>query len=187
MESGLPWDGKVRITLKMESPAKFTLSLRRPAWSGDCLISLNGHVVQAGISAMRKSQKAACGLDFSQSAWLQLDREFHDGDLIELQFSMPIRQLEQDSRIPKCVGRVALARGPIVYCLESIDHSLDIMHQTLGAGALYATTDANILGGIPIIKGSNPSGDRLTFIPYALWGNRGNSNMTVFVTKLSSV
>jgi len=187
MESGLPWDGKVRLTLKMESPAKFTLSLRRPAWSGDCLISLNDHVVQAEISAMRKSQKAACGLDFGQSAWMQLDREFYNGDVLELQFSMPIRILEQDPRIPKCGGRVALARGPNVYCLESVDHSLDIMHQTLGGGALYATTDANTLGGIPIIKGSNPSGDRLTFIPYALWGNRGNSTMTVFVTKLSSV
>jgi hypothetical protein len=131
---------------------------------------------------MKNRQKAACGLDFSQSAWMRIEREFLNGDTIELQFSMPVRILEQDSRIPKCGGKVALSRGPVLYCLESIDNPVDIMHQTLGGDAFYATSDANLLGGVPIIKGSNPPGESLTFVPYALWGNRGNSTMTVFVT-----
>jgi hypothetical protein len=55
------------------------------------------------------------------------------------------------------------------------------MHQTLGRGALNESSDANTLEGVPIIKGSNLAGENLIFIPYALWGNRGNSTMTVFL------
>jgi DUF1680 family protein len=183
MESGLPWDGKVRLTLEMDKPARFILSLRRPSWAGDCRIFVNGQEVHPLIDGMRNSQKAACGLDFSQSAWMRIDSEFHNGDTIDLQFSMPIRLVDQDARIPKCGGKAALARGPVLYSLESIDNPVDIMHQTLGRGALYATSDSNLLGGVPIIKGSNPSGESLTFVPYALWGNRGNSTMTVFVAQ----
>lgn len=182
MESGLPWDGKVRLNLKMDSPEKFTLCLRRPAWSGECTTSVNGQVVRPVIDGMKNRQKAACGLDFSQSAWMRIEREFLNGDTIELQFSMPVRILEQDSRIPKCGGKVALSRGPVLYCLESIDNPVDIMHQTLRGDALYTTSDDSILSGIQLIKGSNPSAESLTFVPYALWGNRGNSTMTVFVT-----
>ncbi len=183
IESGLPWDGNIQLKLEMRSPEKFTLCLRRPAWAGACTMRVNGQEIQAAIAGMKKSENAACGLNFSSSAWMRLEREFHNGDTIELQFSMPIRLLVQDSRIPKCGGRVALARGPVLYCLESNDNLLDIMHQTLGSGALYATSDSNVLGGIPIIKGSNSSGERLTLVPYALWGNRGNSTMTVFITQ----
>jgi hypothetical protein len=181
IESGLPWDGNVQLKLKMEIPEKFTLYLRRPAWAGGCTLHVNGQVIPAAIAGLKEKENAACGLNFSSSAWMSLESEFHDGDAIEIQFSMPIRLLEQDSRIPKCGGKVALSRGPILYCLESIDNPVDIMHQTLGGGALYATSDANVLGGVPIIKGSNPSGASLTFIPYTLWGNRGISTMTVFL------
>jgi len=185
MESGLPWDGKVQLKFEIMSPAKFTLSLRRPAWAGECTTNVNGQVVYPVNDGMKNSRMAACGLDFSKSAWMRIEREFYNGDTIELFFSMPIRILEQDSRIPKCGRRVALSRGPVLYCLESIDNPVDIMHQTLGGRALYATSDSNVLGGVPIIKGSNLSGESLTFVPYSLWGNRGESTMTVFVAKLS--
>jgi DUF1680 family protein len=181
IESGLPWGGNIRLNLQMEKPARFTLSLRRPTWAGECTTYVNGQVIHPVIDGMKNRQKAACGLNFNQSGWMRIDREFHNGDKIEAQFSMPICILDQDSRIPKCGGNVALSRGPVLYCLESIDNSVDIMHQTLGSGALNVTSDANILEGVPIIKGSNPSGESLTFIPYALWGNRGNSTMTVFL------
>lgn len=183
MESGLPWDGKVSVNFEMDKPALFVLSLRRASWAEDCTVRVNGRVVQPDMVGMKKSENAACGLNFGSSAWMQIEREFFNGDTIELQFTMPIRVLEQDSRIPKCGGRLALSRGPVLYCLESIDNQVDIMQQTLGTRALYATSDSNVLGGVPIIKGSNPPGESLTFVPYALWGNRGNSTMTVFVTQ----
>ena len=183
MESGLPWDGKVRVNFEMVTPVRFILSLRRPAWAGDCTVRVNGQVVQPEIVGMKKSENAACGLNFNSSTWMQLERKFVNGDTVELELPMPIRSLEQDSRIQNCGGRVALSRGPVLYCLESVDNPIDIMQQTLGGGSLYATSDSNVLGGVPIIKGRNPPGESLTFVPYALWGNRGNSTMTVFVTQ----
>lgn len=183
MESGLPWDGKVRVNFEMDTPVRYILTLRRPTWAGDCTVHVNGEVVQPGIAGVEESGNAASGLNFSSSTWMRIEREFHNGDAVELELPMPIRILEQDSRIQKCEGRVALSRGPVLYCLESIDNPIEIMHQTLGVRALCATSDANVLGSVPIIKGSNPSGENLTFIPYALWGNRGHSTMTVFVTE----
>ena len=95
---------------------------------------------------------------------------------------MPIRLIKQDRRLPKCGGKFAVARGPIVYCLESVDNSVNIMVVKVNRESLMPFFDLDLLDGTWIIKGTNEEGSPLVFIPYMLWANRGISSMTVFVS-----
>jgi DUF1680 family protein len=69
----------------------------------------------------------------------------------------------------------------MVYCLESIDNQPDIFKTAINPNSLQAEFDPSLMDGTWTIKGTSTKGQSLTFIPYMLWGNRGQSKMTVFV------
>ena len=100
---------------------------------------------------------------------------------------MPIRALRQDRRLPRCAEKVAIARGPLVYCLESVDNpQVDIFDVTADIPSLQSISAPETLGGITLLQGAANSaaarpGTVLTLIPYMLWANRGPSQMNVFV------
>ena len=81
-------------------------------------------------------------------------------------------------------GKVALTRGPLVYCLESVDNpGVDLFSAKVEPASLKDVFDETLLGGVVKIEGKSKSGEPLTFIPYFLWGNRGPSAMTVWVNE----
>lgn len=182
MDSELPWGNKVKLSLMMEKPASFDLVMRLPAWADGCRVLLNGEEIKINMSATVPGSAAANGLDFFAARWMRLSRCFNPKDEIELIFDMPIRLIKQDKRLPKCGGKFAVTRGPIVYCLESVDNSADIMNVKLKPESLQVELDPNLLEGTWVIRGADVNGEALTFIPYMLWANRGKSKMTVFVS-----
>lgn len=116
-----------------------------------------------------------------RASWLEVNRTWEDGDLLTVNLGLPIRVLRAHHKVRSVRGKVALARGPLVYCLESSDNpQVDIFATQLDPSSLTAAP-ADLFGGIVVIKGRSISGDVLTFIPYHLWGNRGQSQMSVFV------
>jgi hypothetical protein len=100
--------------------------------------------------------------------------------VVELRLGMPIRLHRQDERVGGCGGMVALSRGPLVYCLESIDNALDIFAAEVRPDSFVPIRDEALLGGVCKIQARAGDGETLTFIPYMLWANRGPSRMTVF-------
>jgi DUF1680 family protein len=76
----------------------------------------------------------------------------------------------------------AVSRGPIVYCLESVDNpSVDIFNVNVDPASLKPVFDKDLFSGLTKLEGKTISGQLLVFIPYMSWGNRGESKMTVFV------
>ncbi|MRS03315.1 glycoside hydrolase family 127 protein [bacterium] len=181
MDSELPWGNRVKLHLSMENPATFDLVMRLPAWAEGCEVLVNGQETEVHVSSLLPSEPSANGLDLFAARWMQLSRKFYANDEIELAFGMPIRLIKQDQHLPKCGGKFAVARGPIVYCLESIDHSFDIMFVKVKQESLQPVFAPDILDGTWVIRGENINGAPLVFIPYMLWANRGTSSMTVFV------
>jgi hypothetical protein len=137
----------------------------------------------AHLSTALPGDAAANGLDFYAARWMRLSHRFNQNDEIELNFDMPIRLIKQDKRLAKCGGKYAVARGPIVYCLENVDNSVDIMSVKVSPESLQAVYDPILLDGTWTIQGTNEHGEAVTFIPYMLWANRGKSKMTVFVSQ----
>jgi hypothetical protein len=183
IESALPWEGSVRLLLDPPSQVRATLHLRIPSWAPSYTLSLNGANVQPDSTTKTDSLRStACDYNPSAARSVALDRVWQPGDALALTLQLPIRLLRQDRRLPRCGGMVAVTRGPLVYCLESIDNpDVDIFDVTLDPVSLKAAYDEALLGGAVRITGSSRAGQPLSFIPYFLWGNRGPTAMTVFV------
>ncbi len=183
MEADLPWGGTVKLTLAdpLENPA--TLHLRIPSWAAAYTLTFNGQPLQPdSVSAVEPVPESACGYNPSAARTLSITRAWRPGDELTLTFDLSIRLLRQSPRLPRCGGQVAVTRGPLVYCLESLDQpELDIFNVTIDSTSLQAVHDDRLLGGLVKITGKTVTGQPLTFIPYLLWGNRGPSTMTVFV------
>ena len=101
---------------------------------------------------------------------------------MEVEFDLSIQIYRTHLKVRGQRGRLALGRGPLVYCLESTDNpGFDIINPNLDPASLQPVWDEGLLGGIIKIEARTREGNPLTFIPYHLWANRGESQMNVFV------
>ncbi len=178
-----PWAGSVKITVAVAGPATFALMLRIPGWCGRHKITVNGRPAGAAVT----------------KGYARIRRCWHDGDTVKLSLAMPVERIVAHPSVAADAGRVAIQRGPIVYCLEQCDHSADVLSIALTKKArLAARFDANTLGGIVTIEGTGvvPSAAgglyrraeelktrkvKIKAVPYCLWGNRKPGAMTVFL------
>jgi uncharacterized protein len=188
MISGLPWDGRVDITITAcdsfnpDAAGNFELLLRWPTWASSKHLKLNGRTVDVDLKNKEKTEKPAMVYDPRPAEFQKLSRVWSPGDLIEINFEMPIRLLQAHPKVKGHKGKKAVTRGPLVYCLEDVDNpDVDIFKTWLDPDSLVPVFDEFMLGGITKIQGKTVDGKSLIFIPYFLWGNRGISQMTVWV------
>jgi uncharacterized protein len=181
VDSGLPWTGEIRLTFDLPQPHQTTLHLRIPSWADTFTLTLNGSPLKPdSVTEAAPASETACGYSPLAARTLSINRTWSPGDKLDLTLDMPLRFHRQHKRVPGCGGMDALSRGPLVYCLESVDNPLDLFPVTVKRDSLKPVYDDALLGGIWKIAGSTPDGTPLTFIPYMLWGNRGASQMNVF-------
>jgi uncharacterized protein len=192
-KTNYPWDGAVDIAVSPAKPTEFTLYLRIPSWSDTTQVKVNG--------------ASAAGATPGQ--YLALHRRWSPGDSINLKFNMAPQVIEANSRVVDDYGRVAVQRGPLIYCLEQLDQpqgvplydvSLDLRKN---ASSLFQEQfEADLLGGIMVLKHpgaaseNSASGSKLyysytpapaqthdvelQFIPYYAWANRAPTPMQVW-------
>lgn len=188
MVSGLPWEGRLRIRLaevvfsNPGQPKQFELYLRQPAWSGGMQVAINGNPVKDGLLKSADQDSIALGYDPQLAVFQTIRYPWSPDDVIQVAFDAPIRLRRAHPKVKGHQGKVAVTRGPLVYCLEDVDNpEVDLFTTALDPDSLEALPDGSLLGGIVTIKGQTRAGQPLTFIPYFLWGNRGPSQMTVWV------
>jgi DUF1680 family protein len=190
MESSLPWDGNVRIRVEPSTPTEFTLHLRIPSWAlreqVSRMIKVNDAPTQAtsypDAELIRAVLPDTQGYHPEKSYFLPIQRVWSMGDIVQLAIDMPICLRQAHPKIKNHKGKVAVTRGPLVYCLESTDNpGVDIFSAQLSTTDLVPENAPHLLGGITTLKGTTIKGQPLTFIPYHLWANRGESQMTVWV------
>lgn len=188
-ETDYPWDGTVKLTFERAPKKKaFSLYLRIPEWCGKAILKVNGEPVQADLKA---------------NTFVEVNRVWKKGDRVELVMDMPVRLLESHPLVEETRNQVVVKRGPLVYCLESMDieggkRIDDILipadirltpRKTVIAGssvvALEGTArlaeEASWDGALyrEVGKADKPVNIRL--IPYYAWGNRGKAEMTVWM------
>ncbi len=181
-----PWDGKVAIGLDMSGPASFGLRLRIPGWCRSWKLKVNGKPVAA---------KPDLG-------YVRIERKWIGGDTVELDLAMPVERVHAHPRVQANSGRVALQRGPVVYCLEGIDNpGIPLDNLVLPKDSEFRTAfRKDLLGGVTVVTGSaeysddaawdgtlySPSEPELrkcsiTAVPYYAWCNRGKGDMAVWI------
>jgi hypothetical protein len=152
--------------VKPETHKGLTIHLRKPSWQESS-----------------SNESTAAGYD-PRTAWYEpVTRVWSaDGETLEHNFDMSIKLRRAHSKVQGHAGKVAVTRGPLVYCLESVDNpDVDIFTAQLDATSLRDEFVPDLLGGCVVIHGKTTHGKPLKFIPYFLWANRGESQMTVWV------
>ncbi len=168
IESGMPWSGKVKIHIKAEKEKEFTVHLRVPSWND---------------AANPDSEATASGYDPRLARYETICRLWSpESEPLEFEFDMSIRLRQAHPRVKGHKGRVTVTRGPLVYCLESVDNpGVDIFSAQLDPSSMRDEYVSDLLGGCVVIHAKTTTGQPLKFIPYFLWANRGESQMTVWV------
>ncbi len=184
-----PWDGKIDITVTPEQAQTFTLNLRIPGWCSDATLEVAGVAVD-----LKKSVKINKG-------YAAITRTWQPGDRVTLNLAMPVERVYGHPKIRQAAGRVALQRGPIVYCLESVDNVTNELDRIAlpDNAKLKVVYKKDLLGGVAVIQGSGamiddddnqdlfrtekPKGRRVKFtaVPYCVWDNRKPGSMRVWL------
>jgi DUF1680 family protein len=169
IESGLPWNGKVLIHIKPEAAREFTVHLRKPS-------------VEAFV---QPEELTASGYDPRQAEYEIIHQTWDpQGKTLVVAYDTRVRLRRAHPKVSGHAGKVALTRGPLVYCLESVDNSdVDIFTAQLDPHSVREESIPDLLGGCVAIHALTMEGKPVKFIPYFLWANRGESQMTVWVNK----
>lgn len=188
--SDYPWDGRISIKVTGVQGHRFRLAVRVPGWSPDSRLMVNGqeHAIEELIA----------------DGYAYIDREWQDGDEVVLELDMSACRVYAHPSVRADAGKVAIMRGPLVYCVEEADNGAPITSLMLPADAeLKARFDEQLLGGCTIIEADGWREDseawgealyrtaakkrqpaKLTFIPYYLWANRSEGEMAVWVREI---
>jgi len=162
-----PWDGKVKIIVQPQKPGEFAIHLRIPDWCDEPAVSING--------------KPVGKLDV-EKGYARLRREWKSGDAIELYLPMDVVRVEAHPKVKANAGRVAIQRGPIVYCFEAVDNDGHAGNIVLPRDPKFtAEHREDLLGGVTVIKGVARDGRKITAVPYYAWDHRKPGEMIVWV------
>ncbi|TPM98901.1 glycoside hydrolase family 127 protein [Mesorhizobium sp. B2-1-5] len=185
--SRYPWDGAVAITIEPQAPVAFTLHLRVPAWSAGAALKVNGETVKLE--------------DVTSDGYAAIWRIWKKGDSVRLDLEMPIERLYANPQVRQDAGRVALSRGPLIYCVEATDNDGSLHRIALPRTAnIEAHDEPDLLGGVVALsttaladtdegwqnglyRTDPPAArqTRLTAIPYFAWDNREPGEMLVWL------
>lgn len=185
-----PWDGRIKILVEPERTTVFGLNLRIPGWSRKVEILVNGGNIDVNAN--------------SKKGYSRIEREWKSGDTVEVAFPMPIERIVANPAVRENIGHVALQRGPIIYCLEKVDHDVPLHQIVLPTEAdLKVKFDEELLGGVAVITGEAKTLDasdwhdelyrntaikmkpcKITAVPYYTWDNRSPGEMRVWIRSL---
>ena len=191
VESDLPWGGKSTINVASTDAVTAAIKLRVPGWArnapvpGTLYAYSNKSTQSTTISVNGQSVPATP----DQRGYVTLNRLWRSGDTIEVTFPMDVRRVVADARVRECRGRVAIERGPIVYCAEWPEANDRRALALLVDPALQPEIDRRLFDGVAVINASakpvsspNAPSKPLKLIPYALWANRGAGEMSVWLS-----
>ena len=185
--TGYPWKEQIAIAVRPRETAEFTLALRIPGWCREPRAKLGGRSLRLA-PLMKKG-------------YARIKRRWNPGDTMELTLPMPAERVEANPAVAADAGRVALQRGPLVYCLEEVDNGANLNDLILPRNAkLTAKFDRKLLGGVVVLRGRARRTDRaawkndlyrfagscgrsvtLEAVPYCVWDNRRPGEMLAWL------
>jgi len=197
-ETRYPWEGNVKLTIDPEKPGAFTLYIRIPGWArneplpGDLYAYMDPTDDKPALKVNGK------GIDYRlEKGYARVERRWKSGDTIELDLPMPVHRVQSHRFVRDNKGRVALERGPLVYCAEWADNGGSALNLLINDDTDFRTEfRPDLLNGIEVVTGKilalsrGPNGvsiqtkpHQLTAIPYFAWANRGMGEMAVWIPR----
>jgi hypothetical protein len=188
-ETGYPWDGSVTVKLNPKAESEFALLVRIPGWVDDQPLPGDLYHYFDQISEGFTLTLNGRPIEFEMNkGFAAIRREWSAGDILQLELPMPVRRVLADEKVEENQNRVALVRGPIVYCAEWADNGGMALDFVLPDNADLSTERRDdLLGGITVVRGAAMSTSGMTkqlvAIPYYAWSHRGPGEMQVWLSR----
>ncbi|WP_258879758.1 glycoside hydrolase family 127 protein [Clostridium estertheticum] len=189
-ETNYPWAGGIKFSLNIEKSSNFSMAFRIPDWCYSYSVKVNDEKAEYRII----------------NGYISILRDWNTSDTIEIQLDMEIQEIVANPNIKDDLGKVAIQRGPFIYCLEQVDNGENLhLIKLLKSSRYEYEFDSELLGGVGKIKtkakkliiddsweGQLYRSDKkshvyeeceITFVPYYSWANRSVGEMRVFINK----
>ncbi len=198
LETNYPWEGKVKITLQPSSKVRMKLHVRIPGWS-------QGEAVPGGLYEFENKKSDGFTLTVNGKAavyttaqgYAIIDREWKKGDQVELNLPMEVKKVIARSELKQDDDRIALQRGPLIYCVEGADNNGQAWNLFVPDHARFTTSfQKDLLEGVTTIQFQSPTVQvakdgqsvtteekTITAIPYYAWCNRGKNAMQIWLPR----
>ena len=205
METNYPWDGKVKLMIDPSKKSKFKIYIRVPGWYKDevapgDLYSTGGDDVVPDYYAFMLNGKAVKSV--YENGYAIVEAEWKKGDILDVDFPMEVKVVEARVELKQDNNRIAIQRGPIVYCVEGADNNGKAWNIIIPEDTKFETIDYKVLNEnvkaltaeVPVVI-VNEDGTslrtekkKIIAIPYYTWANRGKNEMQVWLpTKIKDV
>ena len=202
-QTSYPWDGDITITVKKNQAKAFDMLVRIPEW-------VNGTPVPSDLYQFSDGVKGSYSVKVNgqpvsgnlEKGYLVISRPWKKGDVVSVHFDMPVRTITAHEKVKADEGRVAVERGPLVYCAEGADNQgFSIFNFLMPQQPQFAVSDQQINGKRDVnfsvktisVKGKAVEQDAqgnptvkdatLTMIPYYAWNHRGPGLMEVWMPR----
>lgn len=190
-----PWNDDVRIDVVSNSAGKFNMKIRIPGWLRNKVVPSDLYFyddsIKLNYSVSVNGKKVDGQID---NGYLTIDRKWKKGDNIDIHFDMKPRLVKANANVYDDYGRVAVERGPLVYCAEWADNDFDVFHFILNKNTAFTVNDKpKLLGGIKEVTANglvfttddngkvSVDNKIITLIPYYAWCHRGPGKMIVWM------
>lgn len=196
MQTNYPWEGAVALTVSPEKKSSFGIRLRLPGWAA-------GEAVPGGLYRFASASSAKASVKVNgktisyqmDKGYMVIEREWSKGDRIELELPMEVKRVISRPEVKANVERVAIQRGPLLYCVEGIDNAGKTMNIILPAQASLSTVMRSVMNepvvGIEaeatVVAVAGDGTDvktekrKIAAVPYYTWNNRGAGQMLVWL------
>lgn len=187
-KTSYPWSGGMKFLIQNVMSTEFTLAIRIPGWCREAALEVNGKSLD--VESITKN-----GYALIQRIWAS-------GDEVRLSLTMPVELIEANPLVRVNAGKLAIQRGPLVYCLEEADNGVNLSSIELDTDSEMKTVfDPHLPGGAVAIEGnalrsvdsdldnslyhwytpSKKKAFKFRAVPYYLWANRGLGEMQVWI------
>jgi DUF1680 family protein len=193
-QNDYPWDGALKFTLSPKAPDAFALLIRIPGWA-------RGEVVPSDLyTSAAKADKIVIKVNGKplacpvEKGYAVLQRTWKQGDVVDVVLPMAVQKITANEKVKDDRGKVALQRGPLVYCAEWADNGGKASNILIPERSTFtAEYQPQLLNGVTVLKTSVPAvvvdekeqtvntiTKSATLIPYYAWAHRGNGEMMVW-------
>ncbi len=194
-ETRYPWDGHVALTIDKNAAGTFALKIRIPGWVRNQVVPSDLYTYsdgkRPGYSVKVNGEEASSALE---RGYFTIERQWKKGDRVELLLDMEVRTVKANAKVEADRGRVAVERGPVVYCAEWPDNDFNVLSLLMNRHPQFEVVERpDLLYGLDQIKASAQTLEydgqgrllakdrQLTLIPYYAWAHRGPGNMAVWL------
>jgi DUF1680 family protein len=196
IKTNFPMDGVVNIAMNPDKKTTYSLNLRLPGWAKDQPVP--GDLYRFEGTAKEKFTVTLNGkpVEFTQeNGYVTISRKWSKGDVVQYSLPMEIRKVKSRNEVEANRDRIALQRGPLVYCVEGADNAGRAWNIVVPVNTEFQEVEYQVLNervmaiqaNVPVVTVSEDGSTvktetkSITAIPYYTWANRGASEMQVWL------